>query len=876
MSEFWRHCTLVVLLALLLSIYLHGLPPATAKLTPQFEQPIQQAIELAQEGKKSYDRGQFTAAAIAISKAAKVYQAAGQHLEQIQALSLLSLVYEKLGQWQQAEETIASCLSLLEQIPDSSSRDRVRAQVLNRQGRWQLARGNTEAAIVTSQAAEFLYTKLNNSTGKIGSQINQAQAWQALGFYRRAENILMRVAQQLRAQKPSSIRVTGLQNLGNLLRQKGDIKRSEQILKESLVLAKKLGLSAETSQILIDLGNNQHNQALINKSSQNTEQSRVYYRQALEYYQQAQLRATLPITTIKVQLNQLTIFIETEQLSSAKNLLTSISEELNQLAPSRESIYLYINFANNLMQLESDLDIVLILNTAIQQAKNLQDMRAESYALGTLGQFYEHTLDWKQGKQITESALLIAHKINSPDLTYRWQWQLGRLLEKQQTLSDGMSSTSSAIAAYTEAVNDLQSLRGNLVAINPDVQFFFREEVEPVYRQLVDLLLRSDETTKPSQQNLQQSRNVLESLQLAELENFFHSACLEAKVNLDRVIEQESSNTAVIYPIILENRLEIIVKLSKTKKLYHYTSKVAAEQVEDTLSKLQNYLPDVTRTSQVNDLSQQLYQWLIQPATADFKTRGVETLVFVLDGTLRNIPMSILYDAQNEQYLIEKYAIAIAPSLQLIEPKALGDNKLNTLIAGVDQSRLVEGREFASLDYVQPELKRIASEIPKSEALLNQQFTPDNLRRHLESGSFSIVHLATHGEFSSDLEQTFILTWNKLLKVKDFANLLQTSDLQANKDIELLVLSACQTATGDKRAGLGLAGIAVQAGARSTLATLWSIDDAFTTDIMSQFYRGLDQNATKAKALRKAQLTLLEREKRPYFWASYVLIGNWL
>ncbi len=865
----------VILVALLLTIYFHGLFPVFAKPIPQNTE----AVELAQLGKQSYDRGQFTAAANSMLKAAKAYQAAGEQLKQVQTLSLLSLVYENLGQWQLAKQTLDSCFSLLERIPQSLARERVQAQVLNRKGRWQLARGDAQAAIVTAQAADLLYTKLNNVTGKIGSKINQAQAWQALGFYRRSENISIEVAEELRAQPVSPVKVAGLKNLGNLLSQKGERKRSEQILQKSLLLANKLGLSESTSQILLDLGNNQRNIAIIEKNKQNLAQSNPRSLQALEYYQQAELRATFLITKIKAQLNQLTIYVETKELSSPQKLnklLTSIPEGLDKLPASRESVYLHLNFANNLIELDSDSNPLLIINTAIQQARNLQDPRAESSVLGTLGKFYEHIANWQQGQRVTASALLIAHQINALDLTYRWEWQLGRLLKKQQAASGAKSPNSPAIAAYTEAVNDLQLLRSDLAFTNPDLQFSFQQEVEPIYRELVDLLLFSDRVTEPSQENLQQARRVIESLQVAELEDFFHSNCLSAKVNLDRIIEEENSDTAVIYPIMLENRWEIIVKLPQSKKLNHYQTSVKREDLENILAKLSQYLPDVTRSVQVDNLAQELYQWLIQPLKSDLMASQAKTLVFVLDSSLRNIPMSILYDAANEQYLIEQYAIAIAPSLQLIKPNALENIKFKTLIAGIDKSRSIKGQEFASLAYVEPELQQIASEIPQSKTLYNKSFTSDNLKSQIESGSFSVVHLATHGEFSSDLEKTFILTWNKLLEAKDFTNLLQTSDLQTTKDIELLVLSACQTATGDKRAGLGLAGIAVQAGARSTLATLWSIDDASTVNLMSEFYRELNQNSTKAKALQKAQLTLLKREKRPYFWAPYVLIGNWL
>jgi CHAT domain-containing protein len=255
---------------------------------------------------------------------------------------------------------------------------------------------------------------------------------------------------------------------------------------------------------------------------------------------------------------------------------------------------------------------------------------------------------------------------------------------------------------------------------------------------------------------------------------------------------------------------------------------------------------------------------------------GIKTLVFVLDGSLRNIPMAVLYDQQQKKYLLEKYAIALTPGLQLIDPKPLQPRHLDVLTAGVSEQRQVEGRDFAPLKNVVRELQRIQSEVPNSEQLFNQTFTQTNLQNQLTSAPFSVVHLATHGEFSSNLDETFILTWNKLLKVKDFDTLLRLSDQSRSSSIELLVLSACKTAEGDKRAALGLAGVAVRAGARSTMATLWSVDDESTTFLMSQFYRELQTGVTKAEALQHAQLAVFAKEKRSYFWAPYVMVGSWI
>jgi CHAT domain-containing protein len=481
-----------------------------------------------------------------------------------------------------------------------------------------------------------------------------------------------------------------------------------------------------------------------------------------------------------------------------------------------------------------------------------------------LGELYEQTGQFSDAQKVTQKALLIASNINASDIIYQWQWQMGRLLKKQL-------ENKQAIAYYTEAFNTLQSLRSDLVAINPDVQFSFRESVEPVYRELVALLLQSPTNPK----NLKSARFVIESLQLAELNNYFRTACLEPKQELDPVVDKKDQQAAILYPIILQDRVDVILKLPK-QQLHHYKTLISADKVENIVETLNKYLGDVTRIADVKQQSQQIYDWLIRPLETELEKSGIKTLVFVLDGSLRNIPMSVLYDKQQEKYLLEKYAIALTPGLQLVDPKPLQKFRLNALTAGVSEERFLENQKFSPLKNVSQELQRIQLEIPKNQKLFNQNFTGNNLQNRLQNTPFSVVHLATHGEFSSDPEKTFVVVWDKLLKVKEFDNLLRVSDQNSQTKIELLVLSACKTAEGDKRAALGLAGVAVRAGARSTLATLWSVDDQSTADLMTYFYRYLTAGVNKAEALQQAQLDVFSKEKRPYFWAPFVLLGNWL
>ncbi len=850
-----------------------------------------QTASVVEQGKILYDTGQFTEAVKLLQQAATAFKTSKDGLQEAMTLSNLSLAYQQLGLWAEAEEAIAQSLKLLqsgENTGTSGEQSQLIAQALDVQGQLQLAQGQAEAALTTWQKAADIYQQIGDKARLTRNQINSAQALQTLGLYLQANKILNEVQQTLTSLPDSLIVATGLRSLGNVRRVVGDLNVSRLVLGNSLAVAKRLQSPKAIAEAQLSLGNTA-------RAQQDTEA-------ALQYYQEAAAVSVSSITRIQAHLNLLSLLLEKKQDQNALALSSQIQSEISNLPPSRASVYTRIKFAENLTQLKekisidtpSWLNIAQQLSTAIEQAQSLQDRRAESYAMGSLGELYEKTGQFSDAQELTDKALFIAQSIDASDIAYQWQWQLGRILKKKGDIKG-------AIASYNVAYNTLQSLRGDLVAINPDVQFSFRENIEPVYRELVELLLRSPQSTASvpfekldqqdasllkantprspeegiNQDNLKLARNVIESLQLAELDNFFRSACLNPTQELDPVVDKKDQRAAVIYPIILPDRLDVILKLPN-QELRHYKTAIAQNDVEKTIAELRKNLLDVTATGRVQQQSQQIYNWLIRPAQTELVNSGIKTLVFVLDGELRNIPMAVLYDKQQKKYLIEKYAIALTPGLQLLDPKPLRQVQLNALTAGVSEKRPVEGKEFPQLENVPRELKEIKSEVSKSEELLNQQFTQTNLQNKLQTVAFSVVHLATHGEFSSDAEKTFILTWDKLVKVKEFDNLLRVSDKDRFSGIELLVLSACQTAEGDKRAALGLAGIAMRAGVRSTLATLWSIDDRSTADVMSEFYRQLKAGVNKAQALQRAQLGVFAKEKAPYFWAPYVLVGNWL
>jgi CHAT domain-containing protein len=833
-----------------------------------------------QQGKELYQAGQFSEAVTVWQKAAATFEAQGDVLNQALTLSYLASAFEQLGQWTEATKAITQSLRLLgNNKQQTSDALLILAQALNTQGNLQLTQGQESDALETWQQAETAYQKAGDQVGILGSQINQARALQALGLYRRASIILEQVEQTLQKQPDSALKLAGLRNLGNTLRLVGDLDRTRIVLQQSLAIAERLRQespssldesASDLSGILVSLGNTARLQGQTDT--------------ALKFYRQAAEIAPLSTTKIQAQVIQLNLLIQAERWAEAQTLWTQIQPQLAELPPSRLAVYTQIDVAQSLMKIgrkgaggESKpiLASARLLANALQQARRLNDARAESYALGTLGTLYEQTRQWDNAQELTQQALNLAQTINAPDIAYQWQWHLGRVLKAQGDMDDSKLEAvgssrkhQAAIAAYTEAFNTLNDLRKDLVAINTDVQFSFRESVEPVYRELVELLLQSPEGGEPSQQNLKQARQVIESLQLAELDNFFREACLTAKpVQVDQINPQ----TAVIYPIILPNRLAVILALPNQPLSYYETS-LPQSEVEDILDQMQQSLRPTSFTQERLPIAKQVYDLLLRSAQGKLAASDITTLVFVLDGSLRNLPMAALYDG--EKYLIEKYSIALAPGLQLLQPQPLKRQQLKGLLGGLSEAR----QGFSALPAVTFEVNQIESQIP-AQVLLDQTFTSTTLQTQLNSAPFPVIHLATHGRFSSRAEDTFILTWDDRINVKQLDTLLRAREQDELKPIELLVLSACQTATGDRRAALGLAGLAVRSGARSTLATLWSVNDRSTAFFMVEFYRELGQpGVTKAQAVRNAQLALLKQSQyeHPYYWSPFILLGNWL
>jgi CHAT domain-containing protein len=821
------------------------------------------------------------------------------------------------GNYEQAAEKLEKIITTLK---TSSSSERLNLAIAwTNLGSIQLAWGQPETAIKSWQEAINIYQELNYQKPIPSLLISQAEGWKKLGSNLTACGTISRAlnfdsnycqsipitetsVEQLisdRSKNASLDRATyftGWRSLADLFRNLGRLSESQLILEKIA----KINTDPNRSATYLSLANTLRNRGDLESDRQSPPKfdllpwrcetpkisSRIqkqYYQPALKSYQKADSKNQ----TISSNLNQASLLLDLNRSSAAEKVLNKV--RLERLKPSQEKIYAEINYAKSLACVEQAKEqpnwqkVKTSLEKTVAEAKNLKLKNAStssttlSYSLGNLGSFYEY-LAWRnketdpasankwreEALSLTESALYLAQPSQSPEIAYQWQWQMGRLLANK-------GDTKSAITNYQAAAQTLETVQKDLVVTNRDVQLSFRDRVEPLYRELVELLLSST-SVSPGKAVLDRSVKYIQSLEVAELENF-----LQCQLSDARSVGLVDDRAAIIYPIVLKNRLVTILSLPNNKLRYYATPLGKTEELETTIDRLRQELIIPGERYEILTPAAKLYDWIIKPLQADLQQNPqINTLVFVPDTSFRNIPIGILYDREKQEYLLQKYAIAVSPGLNLLTPKPLQRGNLKLLAAGISEPVTVEKQSFPSLPQVNRELEAISQNF-SSQLLVNQKFTPQQLRQEINTNNFSVIHLATHGEFSSDPEKTFILTYPKLLKTKDFKDLLSPGgERQINPD--LLVLSACNTARGDRHSALGLAGIAVSSGASSTLATLWSVNDFKSAELMIQFYQLLQENPqlSKAKAIQQAQLKLLETEKDPYYWASYILVGNWL
>lgn len=556
-----------------------------------------------------------------------------------------------------------------------------------------------------------------------------------------------------------------------------------------------------------------------------------------------------------------------------KEALAVLDKAFRQIRKQRDSYHKasdFISLAVLVRKLwkaypSADREIASLISRALDEAGgiagNIGHISLLSQASGYLGQFYEDRRQYDEAVRLTRKALFFAQQGNFPEISYLWQWQLGRLFKAEGDIEKSLD-------AYYEAVRTLKPIRKEFFKGFHTEKFY--EKLKPVYLDLTELLLKQAESAAENkgQEILKEAMNIMEMLKVAELENYFEDECLAAEPGTRPERKSISSDTAIIYPILFGDHLTLLLILSEGIK--HIRIPANAEEMKKRVLQFRERLQDGSKMNRILYQSRFLYEGLISPLESELTARNIDTLIIAPDSILRLIPFAALHDG--DRFLIEKYAVVTIPAMMLTdtEPPVRMENA-RVLLNGISEG--VQG--FDPLPGVEHEFEELRKLMKSSSVFLNETYTADNLFREFEKHDYDIVFMATHGVFGGRAGDSFLLTYNSRLTMNQMEELM-TSGKQ--RQIGLLMLNACQTAVGDERAALGLGGIALKAGAKSAVATLWSVGDESAFRMITEFYRQLGLSGmSKAKALQNAQKNFIATNpySHPTYWAPFLLIGNW-
>lgn len=858
--QLWRRFIGLSLASLVFCISFHPWSTGQAESATEIQQ--QQLLtptaekQLVSKGIESYQIGEF---AQAITFWEQALPQITDEKDRAIVHNNLALAYRQMGELAQAIAHWEKAIQIYQALPDAENRKQI-AGLLTEQAQTYNDLGQHPRAITLLESAIELTTKYPDPLTQAAAQGALGNAHWSLGNYDQALSAHKRSLKIARELNNTSFIATALNNLGNVY----------------MSQATRYSYQAQVAELEGDI---EQTTRLTQEAIQDWTQARTFFEQSLQTAQ-----ALESLTEIKALMN-LNRWVISRHLANVSNNsaqpLSSADQEFLQtnwqrvrellvrIPDSRQKAYTLINLAESFQRIESEAstqESIQLLSQAMMVAQKIGDAKAQSFALGSLGQLYESAGDYSTAMELTRQAEFRAQQIQSSDSLYRWQWQAGRMLKAR-------GATTQAISAYEQAIVTLQNIRGDLVT-NKELQLDFREQVEPVYRELIDLLLNassgdlSDPNSQVAASPLKKVIDIVELLKLAELENFFGDECVQvAKDKAQNEKGLADANAAVIYSIILNDRAEMILR-SPDGSLKNYPVPISKEDMEAEIEQLRYFL-ELRTTEQYIFQAKEIYNLLIRPLEADLALMQPKTLVFINDGVLRQIPMSALHDGQ--KFLIEKYPIAITPSLSLTTSQPLDHNHLSVLSMGLTVAR----PPFSALTNVKAELNAV-EEILGGTELIDQEFTFSNLQAKLRRKNFPVVHMATHGKFGVDSQSTFLLGYDQQISIEELDNLLRSRGRR--EAVKLLTLSACQTATGNNRSALGIAGVAVRAGVESALATLWYINDEATVPLIAEFYSQLSQpDITRAEALRQAQLQMISNVNynHPAVWSPFILIGNW-
>ncbi|MEM9220195.1 MAG: tetratricopeptide repeat protein [Cyanobacteria bacterium P01_F01_bin.150] len=762
------------------------------------------------------------------------------------ALVSLGSVYRNLGQYQQAIDLLDQQLTITREIGDHAGE----GVALVNLGSVYLSLGQYQQAIDLYEQALTIIREVGNRAGEGAALGNLGIAYSSLGQYQQAIDLL---DQQLTITREIGDRAgegNALVNLGIVYGSLGQYQQAIDLLEQRLAIAREIGDRAGEGNALVNLGS-------------------VYlilgqYQQALEQYRQA-----------------VALFNHLGNRSEESTTLSNIGKLLDK-------------------QNQSELAIVF-LKASVEVRESI---RGDIRGLDT-------TLQQSFTDTVADDYRLLADLLLQQDRIIEAQRVLDLL--KVQELDDYLADVQRN--AQTENGVEFWQPEEDVLVLYDDV-LVAGAELQRLQAQNPDQLSPEEQTRKAeleAQQDVVYTSfidwldhpEILDAIDQLRIDTRSRTVDIENFTDLQASLGQLPQRSVILYPLILENRLELVL-VSADAPPVRYPIEVDAIALNRAVVAFGQALNDPSSDPRL--VAQQLYNWVIAPLENDLATVGAETIIFAPDGVLRYVPLAALHDG--EQWLAQRFSFSQITAASETDFAARPRTDQSLLAAACeacsfDVSVGDDVFRFANLPGALREVERLIEQVPGAKALINSDFTPEKFKDLL--GSYTLIHLATHGKFVSGRpDESFVLFGNN-----QSVNLRQMRREWSQLDADLVVLSACETALGSPELGdgievLGLGFQLQRVGAKAVMASLWQVSDGGTQTLMDAFYTALNNGYGKAEALRRAQQTLITGDQtvlagerggatlnlidtrtghplaqssdlsHPYYWAPFILIGNGL
>ncbi|MBD2178703.1 tetratricopeptide repeat protein [Pseudanabaena sp. FACHB-1998] len=855
--------------------------PAIAQTTSRPE-----ADRLLELGKQQYRSDQFEAAIESWQKALAIYRVIKDKEGEGKALGNIGSANDALGKYDQAIAYHQLALAIDRELKDRKGE----GISVGNLGNAYNALGNYNKALEYYQQELAIAKEISDRQAEGAVLGKLAITYETLGKYERAIELFGQELAIAREINDRQAVFMALGNLGLAYKALGNYGKALESHQESLAIARLLKNRQSEGIALGNLGNTY-------KSLGNYGKAIKFHQESLDLLRQTKDRlgegaALGNLGNVFFAVGNYNKAIEYQQ--NALKILREIKDRLG------EGVALD-NLGNAYRELGDFDKAIAYQQQSLEIKRAIGDRFGERVVIGNLGFAYTSLSDYAKAFAYQQQSLAIAKKLKDRDGEGISFDNLGYLFAKQNQLE-------LAILYYKQAVNVRESIRKDIKNLNKTEQQSYTNTIAGSYRRLADLLVK--------QGRVMEALQILDLLKIQELEDYLKNIqgndrtsqgvrILEPeRVVSDRLLTLSFEKTAelnrslasqirqlpnseinrvpeylqklpqghvLLYPMILSDRLEIVL-FSPNSLPIHRAVAIAQADLSELIQDFKSDLQDFT-SEDARDSGYRLYKLLIEPIEGDLVATKAKTILYAPDRQLRYIPLAALYDGKN--WLIERYRVSnlIAYSLSDFSPKPKIAHSILAGAFGGKNGELKFGQY--GIPATINEIRAIVRSQLNSTALEENTFSRQGIESRLKQ--HNILHLATHAEFNTGSPNNSRIFFGN----GDILNLGEISALPL-QNIDLIVLSACQTGVGKLGNGVEILGFGYQvqkAGAKTAIASLWSVDDRGTQALMEAFYRELQKgNLTISETLQSAQLKAIGSTKfnHPAYWSAFFIIGNGL